>query len=281
MPIDSVCEGCGRTLRVADEYAGMDAQCPACMRIFRVPGDPVATNQATPLRTPNPDSANADPYESASNRSTPQPEPGTPPPLPSARDANPLANSQIEAVRFFVMTPSGIEYGPADVETILRWQREGRVNETCLVRQENTSYRMPFEPWRAANSIPRAPQLSPSPSMANPYGANPQRDGMQSFGAIPGAMPSTVSYPRESRGVLVVVLAALSWVLCFTFIGAIPCAAIAMYLGMADLASIRRGEMAPQERGLLLTGVWLAGINLVLTVLFIGLWIAALIGGTL
>jgi hypothetical protein len=281
MPIDSVCEGCGRTLRVADEYAGMDAQCPACMRIFRVPGDPVASSQVSPLQTPTLDAAKAEPYEAASNRSALQIEVGTPPPLQSAPNANSLGNPQVGAVRFFVMTPSGVEYGPADIETILRWQREGRVNATCLVRQENTAYRMPFEQWRAANSIPSAPQVSPAPSASNPYGASPLGNGTQSFGAIPGAMPSTVSYPREPRGILVVVLAALSWVLCFTFIGAIPCAAIALYLGMADLASIRRGEMAPQDRGLLLTGVWLAGINLVLTVVFVCLWIVAFISGSL
>lgn len=259
----------------------MDAQCPACMRIFRVPGAPVASSQPVPLQTPTSEAPIADPYGGALDPSSPHEEMGTPPPLQSDSYANQQANTQIDPVRFFVMTPSGMEYGPADAETILRWQREGRVNATCFVRQENTAYRMPFEQWRAAHSIPNAPQVSPSPSAGNPFGASPARDGTQTFGAIPGGVPSTVSYPREPRGILVVVLAALSWVLCFTFIGAIPCAAIALYLGMADLASIRRGEMAPQDRGLLLTGVWLAGINLVLTVLFVGLWIVALIAGSL
>jgi hypothetical protein len=251
------------------------------MRIFRVPGAPVASSQAAQLQSPTLEVAKADPYEAASNRSAPQPETGAPPPLQSDPYAKQQATPKVGAVRFFVMAPSGAEYGPADVETILRWQREGRVNATCLVRQENTVYRMPFEQWLAANRIPSAPQVSPSPASANPYGAGPLGSGPQSFGAVPGALPSMVSYPREPRGILVVVLATLSWVLCFTFIGAIPCAAIAMYLGMSDLASIRRGEMAPQDRGLLLIGVWLAGINLVLTVLFVVLWIVALIGGSL
>lgn len=37
MPIDSTCPGCGRTLRVADEHAGTEAQCPVCNTVYVVP----------------------------------------------------------------------------------------------------------------------------------------------------------------------------------------------------------------------------------------------------
>jgi hypothetical protein len=37
MPIDSICPGCGRTLRVAVEHAGTEAQCPVCNTVYVVP----------------------------------------------------------------------------------------------------------------------------------------------------------------------------------------------------------------------------------------------------
>ena len=43
MPIEALCPGCGRKLRVADEHAGRQARCPMCQAIYTVPapGDAV------------------------------------------------------------------------------------------------------------------------------------------------------------------------------------------------------------------------------------------------
>jgi hypothetical protein len=38
MPIEAVCPGCGRKLRVADQHAGKQARCPICSTIYLVPG---------------------------------------------------------------------------------------------------------------------------------------------------------------------------------------------------------------------------------------------------
>ena len=37
MPIESICDGCSRKLRVADEHAGKKARCPHCGHIYDVP----------------------------------------------------------------------------------------------------------------------------------------------------------------------------------------------------------------------------------------------------
>jgi hypothetical protein len=38
MPIETKCPGCGRGLRVDDQYAGRQARCPVCNTIYVVPG---------------------------------------------------------------------------------------------------------------------------------------------------------------------------------------------------------------------------------------------------
>ncbi len=38
MPIETICPGCGRKLRVGDEFAGKQARCPVCNEIYSVAG---------------------------------------------------------------------------------------------------------------------------------------------------------------------------------------------------------------------------------------------------
>ncbi len=59
MPIEVRCEGCGRTLRVADEHAGKALRCPACNHISTAPaagssllGDPRPSQLRWHMRTP-------------------------------------------------------------------------------------------------------------------------------------------------------------------------------------------------------------------------------------
>ncbi len=47
MPIESICPGCGSSLRVADEHAGRQARCPACQTIYVVPS--ASTAPQTPV----------------------------------------------------------------------------------------------------------------------------------------------------------------------------------------------------------------------------------------
>lgn len=59
MSIESICPGCGRLLRVADEHLGSMARCPACNSIFQVgqkqevtPVSPAASPPTWRMRTP-------------------------------------------------------------------------------------------------------------------------------------------------------------------------------------------------------------------------------------
>lgn len=50
MPIDSTCHSCGKHLRVADEHAGQQAQCPSCQAVYTVP--PRSVGMALTLAAP-------------------------------------------------------------------------------------------------------------------------------------------------------------------------------------------------------------------------------------
>lgn len=56
MPIDFICSGCAKQLRVSDESAGKDARCPECGSINRVP--PASSALFPPAGSPAPQPAN-------------------------------------------------------------------------------------------------------------------------------------------------------------------------------------------------------------------------------
>jgi phage FluMu protein Com len=239
MSIDSICSGCGRTLRVADEYAGLEAQCPACSTIYRVP----AASNANPAI--NSSGTLVDPYSNVSSNQ-----------------------------RFYAQTPSGVEYGPVELETMLRWYAEGRVNATCTVRGEVDTRRIPFAQWLASTGVSK---VEPQSSTFARAGTFANTDGTNTFGNVPALRETEIRYQREGRGVLILVLACASWAACIVLIGAIPIASVALYLGFSDLRAMKRGEMSPKDRGLVLVGLWLAGFSLFLSLAFTLLWLVVTI----
>ncbi len=70
MPITFTCE-CGKTLRVADEYAGQDGECPNCKKPIRIPEADAGqfTEQEPALKS------SAEPWAIAAPRTTPPPLP--------------------------------------------------------------------------------------------------------------------------------------------------------------------------------------------------------------
>lgn len=235
MPIDSICTGCGRTLRVADEYAGHEAQCPACSAIYVVP---LAQQLSPSERAP-----------------TPQSNLEQPPHLWSPTQG-----------MFRAITPTGTQYGPVDAATLARWGNEGRLNATCRVLPENTSQPIPFAEWMAAysqsNRSATMNALANSPLQSNSTG------GVNAFGAIPTSYRETTLDQAAGRGVLVLVLAVASWAVCITLIGSIPLAGAALYMGIKDIGAMNRHEMSDKDRTTTWIGVWLAGINIVATLGF-------------
>lgn len=80
MPITFTCT-CGKTLRVADEYAGKDGECPSCQKAIRIPATEGGqfTEQAPQARS------GSEPWASPPPRSTP-------PPLPTDDDDDSVAD---------------------------------------------------------------------------------------------------------------------------------------------------------------------------------------------
>lgn len=235
MPIDSICTGCGRTLRVADEYAGHEAQCPACSSIYVVP-------------TP-PDWSTAQPVPAAQGRSEQPPHLG-------------ISTYGL----FYAITPRGAQYGPVDAATLARWGKEGRLNATCHVLPEHTSQRIPFSEWMAAHdhSVRSATMTA---SANSPLQSNTD-PGANAFGSIPASYSTTTLNQKPGRGVVILVLAIASWFVCITLIGSLPLAAAALYMGIKDLGAMSRYEMSDQDRTITWIGVWLAGINIAATFAF-------------
>lgn len=141
MPIESICTGCGRTLRVADQHAGSEAQCPICHTVYQVPA-----------------SVPSDPGTMGVPSSWASPQPMT---------------------RWFAQIPTGAEYGPVDKEVIVQWGLEGRLNAACLIRAEGQTDWVPYLDWMQSNASQPTPASSspftnaPPPNNGNTFGAIP------------------------------------------------------------------------------------------------------------
>jgi len=88
MPIETVCQGCGKRLRVADEHAGKLAKCPQCQAVYTVPQSAVAVAWGAGTASDSPLSA---------------------------------------ADRWHLKTPDGLNFGPVARAELDRWLTEGRI----------------------------------------------------------------------------------------------------------------------------------------------------------
>ncbi|HZN35135.1 MAG TPA: GYF domain-containing protein, partial [Pirellulaceae bacterium] len=95
MPIETVCQTCGRQLRIADEHAGKTARCPACQTIYTVP-------QAASLSQPVH--------------------------WPAAASASPGGID-----RWHLRTPDGLTYGPVARAELDQWLQQGRITAQSQV----------------------------------------------------------------------------------------------------------------------------------------------------
>ena len=83
------------------------------------------------------------------------------------------------------------------------------------------------------------------------------------FGSAPVATNQSAGYARAGNGGVVLALGIVSWVLCFTVLGALICATVAVVLGIKELAHIREGRSPQSDRLMVLFGLWLGILNLV------------------
>lgn len=179
MAIESICDGCGVQLRVADEHAGKQARCPQCGNLYTVPDSNITDSNITE----NADSSSTD----------------------SADMTRGTADSQEESVHatWFVQTPEGQTYGPVTREILDQWTKEGRLNGQCRVRETDGAT------WRSAVEIyPQLTNQTPATGGSNPFRDNP---------ASSPAVSKARSFQHPHRGVLVLVFGILGFIICPIF----------------------------------------------------------------
>ena len=145
MAITTTCSGCGKTLAVADEFAGRQARCPQCGQVYTVPAAKESASpspaqvQSTPLNL-------GDPFE-------------VPKPAPAATGST---------ANYWMKAANGQEYGPADSATLGRWFAEGRVGAGYMIRTGE------YGTWQPASDF----QTASLPSSTNPFAAFPTGSGL-------------------------------------------------------------------------------------------------------
>ena len=296
MPIDSLCTGCGKTLRVNDEFVGRKARCPMCGLVYVVGGgvDGItaeSTSPSNPFTTettyaPQTQEANSptleplsDSWSSLAAEKPPANEPSQQPVQtapqtalsPFSDNATPLTSpiaspSSIPApiTKYFVRTPNTMVYGPSDTETVLDWIKQGRLDDTCHIREENSEQWLGLAAWRFQLRKLQNPLVSP---------VNP---GASQFGAAPISTVQSAGYQKSGNGMVVLILGLVSWILCPTAVGALVCAILAIIFATTELGKIRNGQSPSKEKVLVLIGLWLGIANLVAwAMLIVGIIIVA------
>jgi hypothetical protein len=268
MAIDTPCSGCGKTLRVADDCIGKKARCPHCRTVYLVGSTPTLENRATQYRapdnpvaspenpipeTPIPETTYANPlrFAEVDSFATPQ-RPNELQSSPQPFEPIPAPSTEIAPRLFMVRVPSGEEYGPADAITILDWIQQNRLDDRCHIRQQDQEVWIGIPAWRLLQKREAASKnvFSNSPnSLSAPVASN----------------RSSVA-PTSGRGVVVLILGILSWVLCVSLIGGILCAIFAIPLGFSELKRINQGESPSSEKWMVLTGLGLSVANVAASV---------------
>ena len=275
MPIDSLCSGCGKTLRVNDEFQGRKARCPACGTVYiagGVPSEqypspaevetiyPVQKDSGSLSSNPVDDSWNslpsAKPIEESSAKTIGAMRPATPqspPHFDGVTASSPLVGSSIASPpdkMYFVRTPNSMIYGPSSALMVHDWIAQGRLDDTCHIREETSEQWLGIPAWRFQ-----------SRKQQNPI-SNPANSSTNQFGAVPVSSVQSLGYTKSGNGTIVLVLGLVSWVLCPTVIGALICSIIATVFAMTELKKIREGISPSKEKSLVLIGLFLALANL-------------------
>lgn len=164
---------------------------------------------------------------------------------------------------YYVRIPNGQEFGPADRSTILAWETQGRVNDTCQIRSQDEGKLIDFSLWKQDGYATPVPTSSPTGlprySSANVYG--------DQIGRVEVPANQSVVVAR-SRATTVLILGICSWLSCVTLFAAPVCALIAIAFGVTELGRIKRGEISSNERHIVWIGIVLGVANLLFVVIF-------------
>jgi hypothetical protein len=248
MAIETICQGCSKKLRVADEHAGKQARCPECGMIYTVPNATISSY-----------SLMDEPYEAASA------------PLPSQATqtfANPPAK---EAAEMWLMKiDDGREFGPVDRTTLDQWYAERRIGSTTRLKRQNDYQWQP-----ASNVYPSLAAANVSGSSTTAH-SNPfaEQAYTPTTAPLPGRAP--MAYAEPHRGALVLILALVSW-----FVGCFPIGIVAWAMAAGDLRKMRQGQMDPSGDGLTRAGMVIAIIHVSLTLIVLFLVLLLMVASML
>lgn len=268
MAIESNCQGCGQRLKVDEQYRGRQAKCPSCGHIYVVgESAPLANTSSlssfddkpdllTPLDNPSPSTS----YSASSFA------------------ASPNASRPASASQYYAKTPDGNIYGPCDRSTLERWIKDGRLNESCFVREGEEGI------WQRVNDVIRQqptsnlfPDTTSSSFGASNYGGNPYGNAASSVNVNPYGAPigpgTNNSSSSSDQSVVVLVLGIVSWFLSPCCLIGVVVAIIGAIMGSTELGRIKRGEISDNNKTLTLVGFWLCVSHIILTVLAIVFWI--------
>ena len=269
MAITTTCSGCGKTLAVADEFAGRQARCPACGQIYTVPAPIIPTPFAPPSSAATSGSLDAtttyanpaplDLESPATTPSTPTAFPDLAPISAPASDNLASNSSSTGELQYWMKASNGAEYGPADAATLNRWFNEGRVGADYMIRIGTHGH---WQPKAAFQSVVSAPLTMPATGV-NPYAAQ------STF--TPGVATSR-TYPKADQSGLVLAMGILAW------IGGCPIfGIIAWVIGAQALADIGSGQADPSSRGVVQVGYYLGMINVILCIACGGLFVLGIV----
>ncbi len=168
---------------------------------------------------------------------------------------------------YYVRIPIGQEFGPADRATILEWEAQGRVNDTCQIRSQAGMEIIEFSSWKqnqhessVLSSAPVNSSINSSKySNVNVYG--------DQIGRVDVPANQSIVVGR-SRATAVLIFSICSWLLCVTILFAPVCAMLAIGLGVTELGRIKRGEVSEEQRHIVWIGIGLGVANLIFTVIF-------------
>ncbi len=259
-----MCSGCGKTLRVNDEFVGRKARCPVCGLVYVVGGadivqstqmpatvDPavVETTYAPKIESNVPVLQPLDDSWSSLPTERPVEKPLSPIEPPSTSQVPVMA--PMPDVQYFVRTPNAMVYGPSDSATVLDWISQGRLDDSCHIRDESSEQWVGIAAWRFQTRKMQNPMARPANAVANP------------FGAVPHSTVQSAGYSKSGNGTVVLVLGIVSWILCPTFFGAMLCSILAIVIASNEFGKIRNGQSPDTEKTAITIGLWLSIGNLV------------------
>jgi hypothetical protein len=231
MAIETICQGCSKKLRVADEHAGKQARCPACGMIYTVPNPTISSFTLL-------DEAQA-PIAA---------------PLPSQAFANSPAKTVSE--QWLMKIDDGREFGPVDRATLDHWYAERRIGPTTQLKRQYDHQ------WQPASRVFPALATINIASPTTTAAANPFAEQSAAPMFTPSTGRAPAAYVEPHRGALVLILALLSW-----FVNCFPLGIAAWVMASGDLHKMRIGQMDRSGEGLTRASMIIAIIHVGLSAL--------------